>query len=189
MEEPKHIQNLNWLYKEYNERFIHFAKSYVFAQDVAEDIVIESFMSYWENHTKLTEASNVPAYILTIVKNKCLNHLQRLRVEEEAEKQLYKREAWELNMQIKTLQACDPTKLFNDEVVQIVKETLMQLPEQTREIFIRSRHKDQSHKEIAKQTGISTKSVEYHITKALAALRSALTDYILFATLMAIFLF
>ena len=35
----------------------------------------------------------------------------------------------------------------------------------------------QSHKEIAAALGISTKTVEFHITKALKVLRVALKDY------------
>lgn len=51
------------------------------------------------------------------------------------------------------------------------------LPKQTRDIFIRSRYNNQSHKEIAAALGISTKTVEFHITKALKVLRIALKGY------------
>ena len=60
----------------------------------------------------------------------------------------------------------------------LVKKTLKTLPAQTREIFIRSRYYNQNHKEIANALGVSTKTVEFHITKALKALRISLKDYI-----------
>jgi RNA polymerase sigma-70 factor (ECF subfamily) len=171
------IANLNVLYQHYNERFVRFAQTYVSIREVAEDIVMESFMRYWENRLKLTPGSNVPAYISTLIKNKCLNHLHRLRTQEEAEKYLTNLEAWELNMQICTLEACNPEKLFSEEVEQLVNKALSLLPEKTHEIFIRSRYLDQSHKEIAGSLGISPKGVEYHITKALKVLKTALNDY------------
>jgi RNA polymerase sigma-70 factor (ECF subfamily) len=171
------ITNLNVLYQNYNERFVRFAKTYVSVREVAEDIVMESFMCYWENRLKLPPESNVPAYISTLIKNKCLNYLHRLRTQEEVEKYLTNLEAWELNMQISTLEACNPEKLFSDEIQQLVNKTLSLLPEKTHEIFIRSRYLDQSHKEIAGSLGISSKGVEYHITKALKALKMVLVDY------------
>jgi len=42
----------------------------------------------------------------------------------------------------------------------------------------KSRYHNQSHKEIADALGISTKAVEFHITKALKVLRVALKDYL-----------
>lgn len=86
-------------------------------------------------------------------------------------------ETWELNLRIATLEACNPERLFSDEVQQLVEKALATLPAQTRDIFIRSRYHNQSHKEIAEALGISTKSVEFHITKALKVLRVVLKDY------------
>ena len=51
--------------------------------------------------------------------------------------------------------------------VLVVDKALETLPEQTRDIFIRSRYNNQSHKDIAEALGVSTKTVEFHITKAL----------------------
>jgi len=80
-------------------------------------------------------------------------------------------------LRIATLEACNPEKLFSDEVISLVTKALETLPEQTRDIFIRSRYNNQSHKEIADALGVSTKTVEYHVTKALKVMRVALKDY------------
>ena len=63
---------------------------------VAEDIAIASLMYYWENRGKLAADSNVPAYILTVIKHKCLNYLQRLRTREE------EKTFWIMPIKIKT---------------------------------------------------------------------------------------
>lgn len=171
------IYAFNRLFTDYKSRFIHFANTYVGDSMLAEDIAIESLMYYWENRDKLASGSNVPAYILTTIKHKCLNHLQRLRTREEITEYLKDCDTWELNLRIATLEACNPEKLFSDELQSLVHKALETLPEQTRDIFIRSRYENQSHKEIASALGISTKSVEFHITKSLKVLRIALKDY------------
>lgn len=171
------IYSFNQLFTDYKGRFVHFANTYVGDSMVAEDIAIESLMYYWENRGKLASDSNVPAYILTVIKHKCLNYLQRLRTREEIVEYLKDCDTWELNLRIATLEACNPEKLFSDELQSLVDKALETLPEQTRDIFVRSRYNNQSHKEIAVALGISTKTVEFHITKALKVLRVALKDY------------
>lgn len=178
MEGSVEIQTFNYLFTNYKGRFIHFATTYVGDKMVAEDIVIDSLMYYWENRKSLDVDSNIPAYLLTVIKHKCLNYLQRLHTKEEIVEYLKNCDAWELNLRIATLEVCDPEKLFSEELQQLVDEALKTLPERTRDIFIRSRYKNQSHKEIAEALGLSTKAIEFHITKALKVLRVALKDYL-----------
>ncbi|MDR0895390.1 MAG: hypothetical protein LBN06_08865 [Prevotellaceae bacterium] len=52
------------------------------------------------------------------------------------------------------------------------------LPEQTRRIFVMSRYENKPHKEIAALLGLTTKSVEFHISKSTQALRTSLKDYL-----------
>ena len=47
-----------------------------------------------------------------------------------------------------------------------------------------SRYQDKNHREIAEEVGLSTKSIEYHITKTLKLLRDALKDYFPFLLIM-----
>jgi len=61
-----------------------------------------------------------------------------------------------------------------NEIQKIITISLSKLPEKTQEIFKLSRKVLLSNKEIADQLNISVKTVEYHISKALSHLRSAL---------------
>lgn len=178
------IEVFNKLFRDYKERFTRFARTYVYDSNLAEDIVIESLMYYWENRTSLNEGNNVPSYILTVIKHKCLNYLQRVRMKEDVENHLAQTEEWELNIKIATLEACNPERLFLDEVQNIIDRTLATFPEQTRRIFISSRYNNKNHREIAEELGLSTKSVEYHITKTLKLLREELKDYFPFILIM-----
>lgn len=178
MEENNEIQTFNRLFTNYKVRFVHFARTYIDDEMMAEDIAVEGLMYYWENRKKLDAHSNIPAYILTVVKHKCLDHLRRLHTQEDYIKYLQDYELRKLNLRIATLEACNPERIFSEELQNLVDKTLDSLPAQTRDIFIRSRYNNQSHKKIAEALGLSVKAVEFHITKALKVFRIALKDYL-----------
>ena len=67
----------NKFFIDYQQRFVHFACTYVHDEAVAEDFVIESMMYYWENKDRLPADTNIPAYVLTTIKHKCIDHLRR----------------------------------------------------------------------------------------------------------------
>lgn len=177
MEHSTDLKIFNQLFADYQGRFIRFANLYVKDIAVAEDFTIEAMMYYWENRQNLSADSNVPAYILTTIKHKCINYLQHLQVREEATEQMQNHARWLLDTRISTLEACDPNELFTAEAQEIVNKTLASLPEQTRKVFVMSRYHNKPHKEIAEELGMTTKGVEYHISQALKKLHTNLKDY------------
>lgn len=72
----------------------------------------------------------------------------------------------------------DPNRLFSEEIVEIVNRTLGELPEKTRKAFVMSRYQNKSVKEIAGLLDVTVKGADYHIGKALQALRKSLKDYL-----------
>lgn len=171
------LKIFNHLFITYQSRFVHFAYTYVRDWAVAEDVITEAFMYYWENRATLPGDANLPAYILTTVKHKCLNYLQHQEVQQAAAGQLRQHAEWALQTRITTLEDCDPNELFSQEVRQIVERTLAALPPRSRRIFRMSRYENKSHKEIASLLGMTPKGVEFHISKVLRELRSQLKDY------------
>ena len=101
----------------------------------AEDIAVESLMYYWENRGKLKEHTNIPAYVLTVVKHKCLDYLRHLRIQEDFADTLQSNEIRKQNLRIATLEACNPEKIFSEELQYLVNKALVSLPEQTRDIL------------------------------------------------------
>jgi RNA polymerase sigma-70 factor (ECF subfamily) len=144
---------------------------------IAEDIASESLIKFWQ--TLKQEPVEFPkALLLTILKNETLNYLKRQDVKQTAMQSLSQTSLRDLELRISTLEACEPQEIFLNEIHEIVAKTLQTLPPQTRRIFEMSRYEYLSVKEIAARLSLSPKSVEYHITQALKALRIALKEYL-----------
>ena len=169
--------DFNIIYERNYRRSFLFTKSYVHDDMVAEDIVAESLVKYCRlvsaGENEITEA-----LLLTILKNKALNYLRHKAIHVAAIENLEEIKHRELSIRISTLEACDPKEIFSDEVNRIIHKTLKNLPEQTHRIFEMSRFENKTVKEIADETNLTIKGVEYHITKALKALRINLKDYL-----------
>ena len=165
------------LYNQYRQRFVIIARRYVRDRMVAEDIVADSFVSFWNNRNNIPSDTNLPAYILTIVKNKSLNWLHAQQIHMRIENNIQTTQARLVDANIRSLESCDPERLFASEVREIVKEATSRMPELTRIVFEKSRNEGKTYAEIAKECGISTRQVTSEIQKALAILRRALKDY------------
>ena len=171
------VSSFNEIYTSYYKKSFFFAKSYVHDDLAAEDIASESLIKLWEK-LKTEKIDYIEPLLLTILKNKALDYLKHEEVKRTAFESMADWHQQELSIRISTLESCDPNEIFSDEVESIIRETLKLLPEQTRQIFLLSRFENKSNKEIAEQMGISIKGVEYHISKALKALRITLKDYL-----------
>ena len=173
------ILNFNKLHNDYYQQFVHFAMGYVRDEAKAQDFVSDAFAAYWECKDTLLTDTYAPGYILTIVRNKCLNYLQHKKIKLRAIEELTDHAQWVLNTKINTLEACNPDKIFSQEILQIIENTINKQPQRTAQIFRMSRFEYLSHREIAEKLKLSAKSVEYHITKVLTELRIQLKDFII----------
>ena len=79
---------------------------------------------------------------------------------------------------LRSLELCDPVHLFAGEVEALVRQSLEELPELTRYIFIDQRLKGKSYRDIAVEYAISERRVETELARALDKLRRRLKDYL-----------
>ena len=169
----------NHFYRTYFMRMFHFANSYCRDEFVAGNIVQDTFLGLWENRENLGPEINLPAYLLTIIKNKALNHLHRTSINTKVKENVQSHAIRELELRCSLLTACNPEQMFHSEIEKIIEKTLEVLPSQCRKVIMMSRFDGFTHKEIALKLDISVKAVEYHITKALKLLRTNLKDYLI----------
>lgn len=178
---PCEINNeidFNAFYNKFYLRFVKYASWYLNDRAAAEDVTQTTMMEYWINRRNINDETDVLGYLLTIVKNKCLNYLKHLRVAGDYQRSRTAMYDWEINARIQILENSSYNEIFSNEIMSIVQRTLEDLPEQTRRIFNLNRFEDKSRKEIAKELGVSQQTVDYHINKALNYLLVKLKEYI-----------
>lgn len=170
-------KQFGYLYNQYRQRFVIIARRYVRDRMIAEDIVADSFVAFWNSRDKLTSDTNLPAYILTIVKNNCLNWLRSQQIHFRIEEQLASAQSRMTDANIRSLNAMEPGQLFANDVQKIVSEAMLKMPQLTKEVFLMSRSSGMTYTEIAEELGISHRRVTSEMQTALSILRKALKDY------------
>lgn len=135
----------------------------------ADEAVQNVFYKLWKNRDKLSVNQSVVSYLYRSVYNECLNTLKHEKV-----KQAYQAHAARTMEQIQS--ASEKLKLA--ELEKKLDEALRDLPEQCRTIFQMSRFEELKYLEIADRLGISVKTVENQMGKALRILRSKLSEFL-----------
>ena len=150
------------IYNRYWEKLLAIGYYYLHHKQGAEDIVQEVMMGLWKKrHDTIIHSLN--AYLATAVKFAVFKKITREKKKREAAKDAHAADhsdETEEKLEAKFLQ----------ELLQGVVEAL---PEKTRLVFS-YREEEIRITEIARRTDLSPKAVEYHITKALRALRDGL---------------
>lgn len=165
------------IYNHYFPRLYYFIFEFIPLQDIAENIVQDTFFALWNKRHELKEDTNLGAWLFTVARNNCLYRLrdQRYRQKLFASGSI---DNMELNLNMETLNSLDTSFYTFDEIQRIIQETLNELPPQSRRVFMLSRFQDRKNREIAEELNISEKVVEKHITKSLKIFRTALKDYL-----------
>lgn len=164
------------LFAAWRGRFETIACRYVRSAAVAEDLVSDSFIACWENRARIADGTSLEAYLLTVVRHKCLDWLRAQRLHLKIEQEVFRLRV--VDADIRSLQSFHPEEIFSAEVAAIVRRSLESLPPLTREVFLARRFGEKSYKEIALQQGITLRRVEFELEKAVKQLRKALCDYL-----------
>ena len=137
----------------------------------AEEVVQNIFYKLWERSESLSISASIAAYLYRAVNNESLNHIKHMKVR--AQHQLFVRHRAEEN-------ADTAAKSFQlKELENRLRLALNDLPEQCRTIFQLSRFEELRYREIADQLGLSVKTVENQMGKALKILRTRLADFLI----------
>jgi RNA polymerase sigma-70 factor (ECF subfamily) len=165
------------LFREYYVSLCSYARRYVGRKDIAEEIVSDTFMKIWENRSSINIESSVKAYLFQAVCNNSLNYLRKLKKEHQMEA-FFQDPA---NNNIGFAEILDETEeqsyLIGDITLQI-EDAMSQLPPQQQKAFRLKRQEGKKIREIALMMGLSTKTVEMHLSKATLNLQKKLKNYL-----------
>lgn len=166
-----------FLFREYYIPLCSYSRRYVGRKDIAEEIVSETFLKIWENRERITIESSVKAYLFQAVSNNSLYFLRKLKKEESLDQ--YFRNAGSDNIGFSELvDSVSFQSLIMKELDDQISEAINLLPPQQQKTFRLKRFEGKKNKEIARIMGLSVKTVEMHMAKALDNLRKNLKDYL-----------
>lgn len=161
---------LEQLFRDHYEGLCRYAFTILKNQDDAADIVQHLFVKLWEKRSEIEILSNVKSYLYRSAYNASLNAVKK------SKRQVL---FGSLESEIEPVSSDDTSDmLLSQELEGRIEEALEQLPEKCGEVFRMSRFSELSYKEIAEKLGISVKTVENHMGKALRLMRNELSDYL-----------
>jgi RNA polymerase sigma-70 factor (ECF subfamily) len=167
------------IFNKYYSRLYYFILEFISLDDIAENIVQDTFFTLWNKRQELKNDSNLSAYLFTVAKNNCLYKLRNQRYRQK----LFMTNPLsqdEVDMNMEVLSTLDSSSYTFAEIDKIIKRTLEELPPQCKKVFVLSRFEEKKNKEIAEELNISIKVVEKHISKGLKKFRESLKDYLPF---------
>lgn len=165
------------MYKAHYKALHSYANVMLRDEDTAEEIVQSMFLRFWEKRLLLNIQTSIKAYLYKCVHNDSLNYLKHQTTK--AKYQDYAVQT--MNDHHESASA----RVELNELQLRLQEALKDLPEQCRTIFQLSRFEELKYREIAEQLGISVKTVENQMGKALKIMRLKLADFVTILLLMA----
>lgn len=163
------------IFRDYYQPLYHLSLNYLEDEDEAKGVVQDTFVKLWEIRNELKAESNLRNFLFTLVKNNCLNILKRRQILLKHHETI---RLMEMHYQYESLERMTDSYLEVKELQEKIAIAVKNLPEHCRIVFEMSRFEELKNREIAERLGISQKTVEAHLTKALKFLRNELKDYL-----------
>ncbi len=166
------IEAFEQLYNRYWKNLYSFAYKRVRSKEIAEEIVQDFLTNLWAGRKNLVIKTSFEGYIYTAVRNLVFNYIAK-----ETRRKAYNQfiHLFKADIDNSTQESIDTRDLQSN-----IDKGINDLPEKCRSVFEMSRHGNKTNKEIALELGISEKTVEGHLTKAIKRLRVTLNSVFLF---------
>jgi RNA polymerase sigma-70 factor (ECF subfamily) len=166
MKSPESItkKEIEKIYFELYPRLCVFAYKILKDYDSAKSAVQEVFLTVFEKKDKLQINNSLQSYLVKAVYNRCLL--------EKRGKTIHQRHSDKINYE--KLNDCAFDEGFDDETLaklELLDRAIKSLPEQCRKVFLLNKKEGLSYAKIAVQVGISVKTVDNHISKAMKKIK------------------
>ena len=160
------------IYNRYGLQLIEQAFRKVNSREAAEEIVQDLFTTLWHKR-EAAEIQKLKEYLGSAIRYRVINLI----------KNKFTHDGFIAYSRMLASEADYKTEhdLAASDLSGALNRGLAQLPGHTREIFQLSRVEHQTVPQIAVRLKVSTKTVEYHLTRALKLLRVSLKDFLVLA--------
>ncbi|MFC1547817.1 RNA polymerase sigma-70 factor [Candidatus Neomarinimicrobiota bacterium] len=166
--DPKAFEDL---FQVYCGLLINYARGFVVDLAVAESIVQDVFVNTWKRREHLDPDGEIRAYLYTAVRNQALKQLRHTDVEQQSDIAPSETSSGE---------ASPEEHWTREELARAIHAAVEQLPTRCRTIFIMNRFERLTYQEIAQILGLSIKTVESQMGRALQVLRRSLSHLVNF---------
>lgn len=161
-------QALSALYYRYWDKLFVVATHRLNDPEIGEECVQDVFVSLWRRRKDLELKYSIATYFAVAIKYRVINEMDKqYRIKHKLERAAHASEP-----------AFTPSAdqlLLEKELLSQIEQAVERLPEKCRIVFKKSREEGKTYKEIGTELGISEKTVEGHMSKAIKDLRSNLT--------------
>lgn len=168
---------LKSIYTNYYQKLCIYILNFTTDQNLVEDVVQDTFLKLWNKRENLRTDGSLNAYLYKVTYNNFIdNYRKTKRLDEEMD-----------NIKLASLAELldeDHEEIFSQRL-QKVKEAIEQLPSRCKEIFLMNKEQGMRYQQIADELGISVKTVENQIGKALQAIRANI--YLIIAIILTLF--
>ena len=172
-EDTLDIKSFEKLFTRVQPGLYAYCRKYIDDGELARDFVQESFMSLWVNREQVN--SSYESYLFRSLHNRCMSHYRAMKVRAGYEDSVKSRIG---EAGIHSDVPYPLTELYLKDVTGLLEHCLEKLPEKCREIFVMSRMRGMSNREIADSLGLSVRTVEAQIYNALKFIKAELKDYL-----------
>ena len=136
---------------------------------VAEELVQDVMLELWRRRETLAADGSAQAYLFQATRNRVLNHLRHLKIEQRSEP--------DVRGESSSTPPADAA-VAEEELDVAVQRAVQSLPDRCREVFELSRVHGLKYAEIAQTLGVSVKAVEAQMGKALRVMRERLAPWL-----------
>jgi RNA polymerase sigma-70 factor (ECF subfamily) len=167
----REIQNRNsqvyetLFHTHYND-LVRFAEGIIFDPQLAEDVVQNLFIHFWENANNIQIKSSLRAYLFRAVKNRCLNRLKELQIRDKNGLLYFEGMMNSGNINIEEEEA---------DLILRLNSAINKLPDKMAQIFKLKYLESKKQKEISASLHISENTVKTQLSRAREKLRKLLT--------------
>lgn len=165
-EEEEAFSAFEEIYHRYWKKLYILAYRRINEYEVSEELVQDIFTSLWVKRCTVT-IQTLSAYLFVAMKYKVINYIQ---------KEMVKQSVLRLNKVPETDNSTEEIILMDDLNHALEKE-ISKLPDKCQQVFKLSRGNHLSTKQVALKLGISEKTVENHLSKAMKMLRMNLRHF------------
>jgi len=159
---------LNTLFALHYQNLCLFANTYLRNPEESEEVVSDVFLNFWRSRHTIRIERSIKSYLYTSVKNGALSMIKK--------RQPLFEDVEDILFNTNLLDSVDPEQLMTlMELQNQLDRAIETLPPRCKQIFIMSRMEALSYHEISEILGVSEKTVENHIVKALQLIRQVIT--------------